>query len=115
MKMHALHGERARVREFYLNLLGASLLPAANENLDLFRLSDGFHVGVFYGGPETVLTNKECLRATWLEIMTTDVEGLKARLLELGVEPIDFYDKSHFYFHAPGGQVFRLAPESERK
>jgi hypothetical protein len=28
-----------------------------------------------------------------------------------GVKEVEYPDKSRFYFQAPGGQVFRLAPE----
>jgi hypothetical protein len=49
--------------------------------------------------------------AAWLEIKTSDVQAVKRRLVEFGVKEVEYSDKSRFYFQAPGGQVFRLAPE----
>jgi hypothetical protein len=31
--------------------------------------------------------------------------------VEFGVKEVEYPDKGRFYFQAPGGQVFRLAPE----
>jgi hypothetical protein len=33
--------------------------------------------------------------------------------LEFGIEQVPFWDKEHFYFQAPGGQVFRLIGKTE--
>ena len=55
------------------------------------------------------LTAKEYRQACWLELKTDDVEELVKKLKAFGVEEItDFWDTEHFYFHAPGGQVFRV-------
>ena len=37
----------------------------------------------------------------------------KARLGELGIAPFEYNDRTHTYFQAPGGQVFRLAPRAQ--
>ena len=49
-------------------------------------------------------------KATWLEIKTSKPNQLQQKLVHFGVEQIDFPDPSRFYFRAPGGQVFRVAP-----
>lgn len=50
------------------------------------------------------------MKAAWLEIKAKDVEAMKRRLVEFGVKEVDYPDKTRFFFQAPSGQVFRLAP-----
>lgn len=38
-------------------------------------------------------------------------EVAKRQLIEFGEREFEYPDKSRFYLQAPGGQVFRLAPE----
>lgn len=38
-------------------------------------------------------------------------EVAKRQLIEFGEMEFEYPDKSRFYFQAPAGQVFRLAPE----
>jgi hypothetical protein len=40
---------------------------------------------------------------------TADPDALKRSILDFGIAEIEYWDKEHFYFQAPGGQVFRLA------
>jgi hypothetical protein len=80
-------------------------------DLDLFVFGNQFVLGVFFCEPADVLSEEGHLKAAWLEIKTKDVPGVQKRLLEFGVKEVDYVDKSRFYFQAPGGQVFRLAPE----
>ena len=48
--------------------------------------------------------------AAWMEIKVADPADWKARLQAFGVKEVDYPDPTRFYFQAPGGQVFRLAP-----
>lgn len=109
--------ERPRVRTFYVDLLGCRIEAhdhnvTANipENIDLFHFPDGEVFGVQYvSDSEVVLAAKDYRHACWLELKTDDVAGLVKKLKAFGVEEIaDFWDTEHFYFHAPGGQVFRV-------
>ena len=68
-------------------------------------------MGALYCEDNEVLSDAEHLKAAWLEIKTSDVERVRRRLVEFGVKQVNYVDKTRFYFHAPGGQVFRLAPE----
>lgn len=109
--------ERHRVRSFYQGLLGCELHSHDHgvtvnipENLDLFHFADGEVLGVQYvndGVP--VIDAAGHKLACWMELKTDNVGGLLKKLKEFGVDEIrDFWDKEHFYFHAPGGQVFRV-------
>ena len=114
VKLEAGEQHRDRVRMFYRGILGCAELPAPMPNADLFRMPDGFVLGVFYSPAEQARTDEQCLAGTWLEIMTPDVDGLIGKLRQFGVKEIEYWDKNHFYFHSPGGPVFRIAPEAER-
>ena len=109
--------ERPRVRAFYVDVLECRIEAhdhnvTANipENIDLFHFPDGEVFGVQYvSAHETPFTSKDYRYACWLELKTDDIEGLVNKLKAFGVEEItDFWDTEHFYFHAPGGQVFRV-------
>ncbi|HTI52083.1 MAG TPA: hypothetical protein VL475_14065 [Planctomycetaceae bacterium] len=102
---------RERVRAFYVDVLQCSTMPSPAADLDLFLFSNSFVLGVFFCDVAEVLSESDHLKAAWLEIKTTDVETIKRRLIELGVQEVDYPDPTRFYFRAPGGQVFRLAPE----
>ena len=57
-------------------------------------------------------------RGGWFEVDLAELrapqpEALKTRILEFGIEEVPFWDKEHFYFQAPGGQVFRLVGKTE--
>ncbi len=109
--------ERLRVRSFYESLLGCNLLShdmGATTNIppdiDLFHFPDGIVLGVRYvDNGEPVLDTEQHKLGCWMELATDDEQLLIDKLREFGVEEItDFWDKDHFYFHAPGGQVYRV-------
>jgi hypothetical protein len=52
------------------------------------------------------------LKSIWLDLRTDSPEELK-QSSEFGIKGIEFWDKEHFYFQAPVGQVFRLVGISE--
>jgi hypothetical protein len=111
MKFNVHSSLRERVRSFYLDALECTTMPSPAENLDLFLFADGFVLGVFFCDQADVLSEDDHRKAAWLEIKTKDVEDVKRRLIEFGVKEVKYPDESRFYFQAPGGQVFRLAPE----
>ncbi len=111
--------ERSRVRSFYGDLLDCELQShdrgvTANipVNIDVFHLGSGDIIGVAYvdeGSP--TLSDDDARLACWLELKTDDPDALIGKLKDFGVKEItDFWDKDHFYFYAPGGQVFRIIP-----
>jgi hypothetical protein len=111
IKTNVHKSQRERVRTLYLDLLQCKPAAAPMPDLDLFVFENDFVLGVFYFEDEHLLTEAEHLNAAWLEIKTKDVVELKRRLLAFGVKEVDYPDKTRFFFQAPGGQVFRLAPE----
>jgi hypothetical protein len=111
MKFNVHKDVRDQVRSFYLDVLACSTIPSPAPDLDLFLFPDSFVLGVFYCDPGGVLSEEDHRKAAWLEIKADDVETVKQRLIEFGVKEVDYSDKTRFYFQAPGGQVFRLAPQ----
>jgi hypothetical protein len=111
MKFNVHKSLRDRVRSFYVDVLQCTTIPSPAPDLDLYLFSDAFVLGVFFCEHGEVLSAEDHLKAAWLEIKTNDVPEVKRRLVEFGVKEVEYPDKSRFYFQAPGGQVFRLAPE----
>jgi hypothetical protein len=118
IKMTVANALKMRTRDFYGGLLKLKTLPSPADNLDLYEFDGGFVLGVFFSdNPAELLTAQDYLKATWLELKVDDLAGWKARLQSFGVTEVVYDDPSRFaepyprfFFQAPGGQVFRLAP-----
>jgi hypothetical protein len=111
LKLNVHKNLRGRVRLFYIDVLQCTTIPSPAPDLDLFLFSNSFVLGVFFCEQADVLSDEDHLKAAWLEIKTKEVQEVKRRLAEFGVKEVEYPDKTRFYFQAPGGQVFRLAPE----
>ena len=110
MKLNVSSSLRSKAQTFYEDVLGCKVMPSPMLDLDLFEFDGGFVLGIFFVDDTETLSNEDHLKAAWLEIKTKNVDGLKRKLRKFGVKELDYVDKSRFYFQAPGGQVFRLAP-----
>jgi hypothetical protein len=118
LKMTVPSELKARTREFYGGLLGLKSIPSPAENLDLYEFPGGFVLGLFFSDESAeLLAERDYLKSTWLELKVDDIAQWKERLLRFGVAEIQYDDPSRFaepyqrfFFQAPGGQVFRLAP-----
>jgi catechol 2,3-dioxygenase-like lactoylglutathione lyase family enzyme len=111
LKMHLPHRLRERALRFYTGILGCrKLADIPYPNVDLYEFQEGFVLGLFFYDEADTLSEKEQLKATWMEIKTDRPDALKQRLIDFGVQEVEFEEKSRFYLQAPGGQVFRVAP-----
>jgi len=97
---------RNKIRSFYTGTLQGELVKTY-ESVDVIRFADDFYLGISF--TQESLTDDQFLRATWLEIKTDAPSALKEKVLEFGVKEIEYWDKEHFYFQAPGGQVYRIS------
>lgn len=104
-KLTALPTERGDIRRFYRDVLGCRMTKAS-EAVDVFQLGSDFYLGVVYD--DGALSIADRLKSIWLELCTDRPEALKAEILQFGIKEIDYRDRDHFYFQAPGGQVYRL-------
>lgn len=101
---------RERLQSFFRDVLGCTVLTKS-ATADLIQLGPGFSIWVNYD--ESALCDSDGQKAIWLELRTDDPKELKEEILKFGIPEIEFRDKEHFYFQAPGGQVFRLAGAKE--
>jgi hypothetical protein len=108
-KMIALPSERELIQRFYRDVLGCKI--EIKPHADLVWLRADFYIGVVYDN--SALSESEMLRSIWLELRTKDPVELKGSILKFGLKEMTYEDKEHFYFQAPGGQVFRLAGDNE--
>jgi len=110
LKMNIPLEQRERTREFYAGLLKCKPMASPSPELDLYEFDGGFVLGLFFGPAAASLSEAEHLRATWMELKVDDPAAWKTKLVAFGVRPVEFPDPTRFFFQAPGGQVFRLAP-----
>lgn len=110
-KVTARPADRDRIRTFYKDILGCKQ-TSSSDRFDSFQLGPVFNIGVLYdpSSPDS----SEISKGIWLELRTDDPERLKARILQFGLQGIEYFDKKHFYFAAPGGQVFRIVKTGEQ-
>jgi catechol 2,3-dioxygenase-like lactoylglutathione lyase family enzyme len=102
-KLTALPSKRKQVLKFYRDVLGCEQ-TRKSEGVDI---GSDFYLGVVYD--EAALSLQDRMKSIWLELETADPDALKPSILDFGIAEIEYCDKEHFYFQAPGGQVFRLA------
>ncbi len=110
LKMNIPRELRDRTRDFYAGLLKCKPMASPSPDLDLYEFDGGFVLGLFFGPPADSLSEADHLRATWMELKVDDPASWRVKLEAFGVRPVDFPDTTRFFFQAPGGQVFRLAP-----
>ena len=67
-------------------------------------------LGLFFVETTQTMSEADYLKAVWLELKVQEAAVWGSRLQIFGVHAIDYPDPdpTHFYFQAPGRQVFRL-------
>jgi len=108
-KLTALPSERNQIRKFNREVLQCEQ-TGESDKADFFRIGDTFSLGVVYDN--SALSLEDRMKSIWLELRTAHPDELKQQILNFGIKEINYWDKDHFYFQAPGGQVFRLASNS---
>ena len=116
--------ERDRIRAFYRDILGCTLVRAFDDKDD-FRMGTDFYIAFLYASgrgvevdrgvsyaSDDVLSDDDFLKAMFLELKADDVEEMRRRIVDFGVRVLPVPDP-HLYFQAPGGQVFRLIGSRE--
>jgi len=111
-KITARTSDRPTIQAFYREVLGCEVgigpqHVGGPSDTDRIRFPNDFIIGVHYD--DSALSDADQKKAIWLELKTTNPDDLKRRVQEFGIQGFDYFDKDHFYFQAPGGQVFRIA------
>ena len=103
---------RDRLIHFYSEVLGCGApvtlrVSGLTGPMVAFRFPGGGSMSFEF--TSDALAENDVRRGAWLELQTDDVDGLRARVTEAGVERVTYVTPT-FYFAAPGGQVFGIVP-----
>lgn len=79
-------------------------IPAA---IIAFRLPNGGSLSVEF--TDDAMDEERVQLGAWLELVADDPEQLKQRVIDAGLPLVHHAGQEHFYFKAPGGQVFGIA------
>lgn len=99
---------RSQTRAFYEGVLGCSV-KTPMPDLEVYTFTNGANIEVYFVEPSEALTPQQHMPAAWIEFEVDDEDAVARALAAMRIEPFDYFDKTHRYFQAPGGQVFRLA------
>jgi catechol 2,3-dioxygenase-like lactoylglutathione lyase family enzyme len=98
--------EKDRIRRFYRDVLGGTITRESDLKDDI-RMGDNFYIAFLYENEGVALDESGFSKAVYLELKTGNVEEMRQKIVAFGVRVLEVPDP-HLYFHAPGGQVFRL-------
>jgi hypothetical protein len=87
--------------------LGAADVTPKDGPLDVFELDGGALIGIELDA--SALDEASARKGAWLEFLVADPDATARTLDAQGVKRVEYSDKEHAYFQAPGGPVFRLA------
>lgn len=111
MRLTIGRSHQAAVGVLFTEVFGCSVQAPA-PNLRLYRLSDGFAIGVFFVDDVHALSEAHWPLAPWLEFQVPDLDSTRRELRSRGIEIVPQDDQNHTYHRIPGGPVFRLARRS---
>ena len=80
--------------------------PGYDEPVLAYRFANGAWISVEFTKPAP--HGGEISRGAWLELVVDDQDTVKERVLQAGMQRVQYMGNDHFYFQAPGGQVFRI-------
>jgi hypothetical protein len=108
--LFAHSSEKEPLNRLFAEMLGLTVMsipaPGAEEPVLLYRFSNGASISVEFTqeAPHSGATRG----GAWLELVVDDPDTVTKQVLEAGLERVRFSGNDHFYFQAPGGQVFRI-------
>jgi hypothetical protein len=106
---------REELRRCFETVLGATVEsiahPAMPEPMLLVRFPDGGHLSIEFAAdaPDDDTPQGSPTLGAWLELRAQDPAALHQAALDAGLAPVE-HPGHPFYFKAPGGQVFTIAP-----
>jgi hypothetical protein len=99
---------REAVRTMFTRGLGAAdVTPKKDGPVDVFELESGALVGVEID--DGALDEASARKGAWLEFLVADPDATARTLDSQGLKRVEYHDKEHQYFQAPGGPIFRLS------
>jgi hypothetical protein len=103
---------RERTEKFLAEILHLKQ-TLKSEHYSCYQFPNGQIIGIT--SDQNAPTELEYEQSTWLEIVTSDFDATKKRLIEFGVRRVNEEMKDAFFFNLPGGAVFRLISEKQAK
>jgi hypothetical protein len=97
---------RAALHDVLTKALGAKPVSPPGAAMDIFEFAGEAFVGVEVDAE--ALDEAQARKGTWLEFHVDDPEASARALDALDVRRVEYADKTHVYFQAPGGPIFRL-------
>ena len=103
---------REELTKCFAHVLGCGLPltlgPEGGSNpIIAFRFPAGGSVSVEFS--TDALHGRDLRRGAWLEVRTDDIDALRQRIVDAGLEQVKHAATRTFYFVVPGGQVIGLA------
>ena len=116
-KVNTLSSDREKVKKLFGDLLHLKI-ESTEKHDKVFFEEGGFVVFLYTDDASKVLTQEQHLNSMWgaIKIPAHQYQSVRQRLKAFGVSEV-FPEKDqskYFYFHLPGGQVFRLV-KNEKK
>jgi len=108
MKWTIQRGDREKMKAFFEQGLSAKRVKELPDT-DLYALEGGGMIGCALVDASGALTEQQAFLAPWVEFEVADPKATIQAFEKLGLKRVDYFDKEHAYFRAPGGVVFRLA------
>lgn len=71
-----------------------------------FRFPSGGSLSIEF--TPDALDERQARRGAWLELRSDNAAALQRKVVEAGLPRLKHPGNDHFYFAAPGGQVFRI-------
>jgi hypothetical protein len=109
--IYARPESKERLAWCFTTLLGCEAVissdaPGLSVPVLAFRFAGGGALSVEF--TEDALDEQQARWGAWLEIKADDAPALQRKVLESGLLRLKHPANDHFYFAAPGGQVFRI-------
>ncbi len=113
-KVNTLFTERENVKKLFSDLLHLEIESTEKYDRVLFE-GGGFVVFLYTEDVSQVLTKDQHLNAMWgaFKVPSYQYQSVRQRLKAFGVSEVypEKDQSKYFYFHLPGGQVFRVVKE----
>jgi hypothetical protein len=117
--LYARPAEKERLLRFFTEVLALTAREVtvayvkAPEPMYAVTFSNGASLSIEF--TDEALSDQDAKRGAWLELTVTDRDAVEASAREFGASRIVHPATPFFYLQAPGGRVFRIVADDEKK
>ncbi len=118
VKVNIAADQREKVQAFFGEVLGLSIDKKERYDRILFD-GGGFMAMVYHTDESQLLSNKDFAKAmqVGLQVPASQYQSIRFRMMAYGIKeyqpPYEVDTNKNFYFHAPGGQIFRVIKQQD--